>query len=111
MWAFLRGRRVPAAQAERRASPRFPVRFAIAFSADHAQGRGALSDLSLGGCLIETGHPPPAGTLLEVKLFLSENEMPLEAAATVHWVDGQRMGIRFLRVRNQDRLLRFLSQT
>lgn len=110
MWAFLRGRQVPATGAERRTSPRIPVRFAIAFSADHGRGQGTLSDLSQEGCLIQTDNPPPAGTILEVKLFVTENEMPLEAAATVNWVDGKRMGIKFLRVRNRDRLLKRLSQ-
>ncbi len=109
-WAFLRSRRGPAAGAERRASPRIPVVFAAAFSADHARGQGALSDLSMGGCLIETGNPPAAGTLLAVKLFVSEEKTPLEATASVHWVDGKRMGIKFLRVQSQDRLLKLLSQ-
>ena len=109
-WAFLCGRRAPAAGAERRASPRIAVVFAAAFSADHARGQGTLVDLSLGGCLIETGHPPAAGTLLAVKLFAPDEKTPLEATASVHWADGKRMGIKFLRVQSQDRLLKLLSQ-
>ena len=109
-WTFLRGRRVPAAGAERRASPRIPVVYAAAFSADHARGQGVLADLSIGGCLIETANPPPTGTLLAVKLFAPDEKTPLEATASVHWVDGKRMGIKFLRVQSQDRLLKLLSQ-
>jgi hypothetical protein len=109
-WSFLRGRRAPAAGAERRTSPRIAVAFAAAFSADHAHGQGVLADLSLGGCLIETANPPPADTLLAVKLFAPDEKAPLEATASVHWVDGNRMGVKFLRVQSQDRLLKLLSQ-
>src|SRR5438445_2393855 len=86
-----------------------PVRFAIAFGGAHKKGKGIARDLSLGGCMIETDTPLPVDTLLELKVFVDEHEMPVEVAASVRWADGQRMGIKFLRIRDPDRFRRFLG--
>ncbi|TLY28113.1 MAG: hypothetical protein E6K62_10130 [Nitrospirae bacterium] len=53
--------------------------------------------------------PLPVDTLLELKVFVDEHEMPVEVAASVRWADGQRMGIKFLRIRDPDRFRRFLG--
>jgi hypothetical protein len=109
VWGFLRGRPFQPESRQQREFPRVLVRFAIAFSGEHKKGKGIARDLSLGGCLIETDTPQPADTLLELKLFVAEQDMPVEAAASVRWADGQRMGIKFLRIRDQDRFRKFLS--
>ena len=109
LWSFLRDRPVQPEGREQRESKRILVRFAIAFGGAHKKGKGIARDLSLGGCMIETDTPLPVDTLLELKVFVAEHEMPVEVAASVRWADGQRMGIKFLRIRDQDRFRKFLS--
>jgi len=109
LWGFLRGRLFQQEGREQRASKRVLVRFAVAFAGPHKKGKGIARDLSLGGCMIETDTPLPMDTLLELKLFVAEHEMPVEVAASVRRVDGQRMGIKFLRIRDPDRFRKFLG--
>src|SRR5437667_11449982 len=103
LWGFLGGRLCRPEGREQRESKRILVRFAIAFAGPYKKGKGIARDLSLGGCMIETDTPLPMDTLLELKLFVAEHEMPVEVAASVRWSDGQRMGIKFLRIRDPDR--------
>src|SRR2546426_11356357 len=109
LWGFLRGRPVQPEGREQRESKRVLVRFAIAFGGAHKKGKGMARDLSLGDCMIETDTPLPVDTLLELKVFVAEHEMPVEVAASVRWADGQRMGIKFLRIRDPDRFRMFLG--
>jgi hypothetical protein len=108
VWSFLRGRPQPDGLTQREYK-RILVRFTIAFAGGQKKGRGIARDLSLGGCMMETDMPMPVDTLLELKLFVTEQEMPIEVAASVRWADGQRIGIKFLRIRDQDRFRKFLS--
>lgn len=109
VWSFLRGRPFQPEGREQREFKRVLVRFTIAFAGEHRKGKGVARDLSLGGCMMETDTPLPVDSLLELKLFVAEQEMPIEVAAAVRWADGQRMGIKFLRIRDEDRLRKFLS--
>jgi hypothetical protein len=109
LWGFLRGRPFQPESREQREFKRILVRFAIAFAGAHKKGKGIARDLSLWGCMIETDTPLPEDTLLELKLFVAEHEMPVEVAASVRWADGQRMGIKFLRIRDPDRFRKFLG--
>ena len=109
LWGFLRGRLFRKEGREQRESKRILVRFAIAFAGEHKKGRGIACDLSLWGCMIETDAPLPADTLLELRLFLTEQDMPIEAAASVRWADGKQMGVKFLRIRDEERLRKFLG--
>jgi len=73
--------------------------------------RGATSDLSAGGCYIETMFPFPSGTVLDMKLQL---ENTLLVAATVVTCDPQvGNGIQFTRMLPEDReeLQSFLDAT
>jgi len=73
--------------------------------------RGATSDLSAGGCYIETMYPFPPGTILDMKLQL---ENTLLIAATVVTCDPQvGNGIQFTRMLPEDReeLQAFLDAT
>ena len=109
VWGFLRGRPFQPEGREQREFERILVRFAVAFAGEHKKGRGIARDLSLEGCMMETDTPLPADTLLELKLFVAEQDMPIEVAAAVRWADGQRAGIKFLRIRDLDRFRKFLS--
>ena len=97
---------------ERRQNPRFKVSVPVEI---HSQTSAApvhcaTSDLSLGGCYIESMYPFPAGTCLDLKLDASG---PLVISAKVVTCDPQfGNGIVFLRMRPEDRatLVKFLDQ-
>src|SRR5271163_3245773 len=63
--------------------------------------RGATSDLSAGGCYIETMYPFPSGTVVDMKLQL-ENTL-LIAATVVTCFPQVGNGIQFTRMLPEDR--------
>lgn len=86
------------------------VRFVVAFSGEHLKGKGTVLNLSMDGCLIDVDTVVPVDTLLNLALFASEQGMPVEIAGIVRSVHNKRIGVKFLRVRSQDRLLQFLRR-
>jgi len=86
---------------DRRGSPRLKVQVPVELQVEGAVPvRGATSDLSAGGCYIETMFPYPVGTTLDMKLQL---ENTLLVAATVVTCDPQfGNGIRFERMLPED---------
>jgi c-di-GMP-binding flagellar brake protein YcgR len=62
--------------------------------------RGATSDLSLGGCYLETIFPFPIGTNLELKLQLDDTLLVLATVVTCDPQVGN--GIRFSRMLPED---------
>jgi hypothetical protein len=93
---------MPAPENERRAYTRLKLSVPIELYTEGSDSplRGATSDLSLGGCYIETIFPLPAGTQLELKLQL---ESTLLLLATVVTCDPQvGNGIRFTRMLPED---------
>lgn len=96
---------------ERRQNPRFKIGVPVEI---HTEGSTAplhcaTSDLSLGGCYIESMYPFPAGTCLELKLDAGET---LLISAKVVTCDPQfGNGIQFLRMLPEDQaaLSKFLD--
>jgi len=96
---------------ERRKNPRFKIGVPVEI---HTEGSTApvhcaTSDLSLGGCYVESMYPFPAGTCLDLKLEASGT---LLIAARVVTCDPQfGNGIQFLRMLPEDRatLIKFLD--
>ncbi len=62
--------------------------------------RSATSDLSLGGCYLETIYPLPIGTNLELKLQLEDTLLVLATVVTCDPQVGN--GIRFSRMLPED---------
>jgi len=98
---------------ERRGYRRLKVSVPVEMNLESSETpvRGATSDLSAGGCYIETMYPFPAGTPVDMKLQL---ENTLLIAATVVTCDPQvGNGIQFTRMLPEDRaeLLAFLAAT
>lgn len=88
---------------DRRQAPRLKICVPIEIEVEGGSGpvRGATSDLSAGGCYIETMFPFPLGTTLDLKLQL---ENTLLVAATVVTYDPQvGNGIRFEKMLPEDR--------
>ncbi len=87
----------------RRDSNRIKVKVPVELQTEdsHSPIRGATSDLSVGGCYIETIFPFPVGTLLDLKLQLDDT---LPVSATVVTCDPQvGNGIRFEKMLPEDR--------
>ncbi|NMC71441.1 MAG: hypothetical protein GYA57_15430 [Myxococcales bacterium] len=108
--------------AERRRSPRKPVRIVAAYSAAGATRLGVVHNLSVGGAFLQALVPVPSGTRLAISLALPggpKGEPPLEGRVVrVVQVDRGNggepmvgMGIEFhLTPAQQERLQRFLRQ-
>lgn len=98
---------------ERRGYPRLKVRVPVELYLEGCDTpiRGATSDISAGGCYIETMLPFPFGTNVDMKLQL---ENTLLVAATVVTCDPQvGNGIQFTKMLPEDReeLQAFLDAT
>lgn len=100
-------------QPNRRSYRRLKVSVPVELNLEDSESpiRGATSDLSAGGCYIETMYPIPTGTIVDMKLQL---ENTLLIAATIVTCDPQvGNGIRFTRMLSEDReeLQAFLDAT
>lgn len=102
--AFRLGRHYPPVS-ERRTHARVPVRLSLAFSGGRIKGEGALINISLGGCLIETSTPVKADDIFHVKLFVTEQEPAIEVAVMVRSIGAKGVGMKFLRSAREDRRL------
>ena len=88
---------------ERRRHPRSKLNLPVEV---HAEGSDTpihftTSDLSLGGCYIESMYPFPVGTSLELKLQVSDTLLILAKVVTADPQFGN--GIQFVRMLPEDR--------
>jgi hypothetical protein len=68
-------------------------------------------NISIGGCLIQSDAPARADEIYYLKLFIAEQELPIEEAAIVRSVRAKSIGLKFLRTaRDNKRLLEFLRE-
>jgi c-di-GMP-binding flagellar brake protein YcgR len=96
---------------DRRQYQRLAIRLPITFSGDQTEGTGTVTDISMGGCGLETEAQCATGTLLQLQLRTSDQEPPVTVdAAAVRSVRAKFVGVQFLRVRpeEKDRLSRFI---
>jgi PilZ domain-containing protein len=87
---------------ERRANPRIKVRAPVELYTEESTSpiRGATTDLSMGGCYIDTFFPFPVGTTIELKLQLDDTLLVLGAVVTCDPQVGN--GIKFTRMLPED---------
>ncbi|GKS58784.1 hypothetical protein YTPLAS18_23110 [Nitrospira sp.] len=83
---------------EQRTTARFSVRFRSSFTSTNViGGEGSVVDVSIRGCRIETTVQVHTGTVLELRLYLSKDEPPLDVAqAVVRWTRGRHFGVEFV---------------
>ncbi|HEX3203240.1 MAG TPA: PilZ domain-containing protein [Nitrospiraceae bacterium] len=98
-----------------RTSERFPHRIRVEFSALDAsvEGKGMITDLSKGGCCVESNTLAPKGTELQVSLFMPDYTWPMKVErAIVRWVKRTTFGVEFLTVQSshRERLSRFIMK-
>ncbi len=90
---------------ERRATPRFPVRFCSTFTVDQTlEGKGIILDLSTGGCRVESPIRVESGMTLELHIHVSDFAWPIiVSAASVQWVSGPVFGLAFFAISRAER--------
>lgn len=88
---------------ERRKHPRFTAHVPVEVHEEGSETplRCSTSDISLGGCYIESMYPFPIGTCLELKLQISDTLLILGKVVTSHPQVGN--GIEFVKIVFEDR--------
>ena len=72
-----------------------------------------ITDLSKGGCCVESGTLAPKGMELRVSLFMPDFTWPMKVErAVVRWVKRTTFGVEFLSVQSshRERLNRFIMK-
>lgn len=84
---------------ELRKFPRFRVQFRSTFTGRQIEGEGKATDLSQGGCRIESDISITASTTLELRLYVPGLDWPLRVEqAVVKWARGREFGLEFVRI-------------
>ncbi len=86
-----------------RKSPRFDVNFGSTFAGETLAGQGTITNLSVGGCSIESKIPLPAQSVVGLQIQLPDSRWPLEISqAVVRWVRGNMFGLEFQTLSDPD---------
>ncbi len=86
---------------KQRRSPRIPVSGSVAFSGEDIAGQARVSDLSVSGCVLETGtvREFPINAYLSLRLDVPDHQGLLEIdLAAVRWSQGRKAGLEFIRL-------------
>lgn len=78
---------------------RVPVQIPVSFEWREGSGEGILTDVSKGGCALESNRKLAAGLILRLRLPVDTDETTGSTAqhvASVRWVQGNRAGMKFL---------------
>lgn len=68
-------------------------------------GEGTVTNVSVPGCAITSRRPVPAGSYVEMKVFLSDAVSPLSVGlAKVRWCEEDRFGVEFIRMPGDDQI-------
>ncbi len=82
---------------ERRRAARFPVQSTLDFLGPHAAGDGTVSDLSVGGCQVDTKASVYIGMYLPLRVYLPGQETSLNVdQAVVRWAKKEKYGLEFM---------------
>jgi hypothetical protein len=87
-----------------RTVPRFPVHFRSSFTSTNVTGgEGSVVDLSVRGCRIESATHTLAGTVLELRIYVSDHEAPLGIdQVIVRWTRGKFFGVEFFSLQPEE---------
>jgi hypothetical protein len=87
-----------------RTVPRFPVQFRSSFTSTNVTGgEGSVVDLSVRGCRIESSTHTLSGTVLELRIYVSDHEAPLGIdQAIVRWTRGRFFGVEFVSLQPEE---------
>lgn len=89
---------------DRREFERQTIKLPMSFSGDGIEGTGSVLDISVNGCSFQTGTGVDEGDILGLGLHTSKELPPINIeAAVVRTVQGDRVGVEFLRFPFKDR--------
>lgn len=97
------GKRYQKHASDKRQYERIPVRIPASFSGGEQEGRAVVTDLSMGGCGMETDATFTEGGLLELRLHTSDQAPPITVEAVVRSVRAKFAGLQFLRFQPEDK--------
>lgn len=84
-----------------RKSPRFGVNFGSTFAGDALAGQGTITNLSVGGCSVDSKISLTTQSVVGLKIQLPDSQWPLEIEqAVVRWVRGNTFGLEFQALSN-----------
>jgi hypothetical protein len=98
---------------ERRKYLRFMTRFPATFMLDRLRGKGEVTEISVGGCAMETDATLSPGSILRLMLMPPASDAAIAVdAALIRSVRGKKVGIEFLRFQpeEKERLNKFVVQ-
>jgi hypothetical protein len=99
----------PANIIDRREHLRIPVRLFLSFSGGRIKGEGFVTDLSMGGCMIQSSTHVKVDDIFYLHITLPDHEKSLELAAIVRSVTSRGVAFQFLRqVQENKSLLSFI---
>lgn len=88
---------------EIRKHPRFAVDFGSTFSGEQFAGQGAIANLSVGGCSIESKVTLTAKSSLALHIQVPGSQGPLQIdRAVVRWARGNTFGVEFEQMSQAD---------
>lgn len=88
---------------EIRKHPRFSVDFGSTFSGEQFAGQGTISNLSVGGCSIDSKVTLTTKSNLALQIQLPDSRWPLQIdQAVVRWVRGSIFGVEFEQISQAD---------
>jgi hypothetical protein len=86
-----------------RRHPRFPANFGSTFSGGHFAGQGVITNLSVGGCSIESKTVLAVKSGFALHIQLPDSPWPLQIErAVVRWARGNTYGVQFERLSRAD---------
>lgn len=92
--------------------PRFEVNVPVSFFGDQINGKGAITNLSAGGCAVKGDAKAQIGAFLELNVDLPPPHQKLVVdVAVVRWSIGTKFGLDFLQLDSEQekRLGRFIK--
>jgi hypothetical protein len=95
---------------DRREYLRIPVRLCLSFSGGKVRGEGTVTDLSLGGCVIQSNTHVHVDDIFYLEIAIAPDKPPIEVAAMVRSVSARGIALKFLRKAQENkRLLAFIQ--
>ncbi len=92
--------------------PRFEVNVPLTFFGDQINGKGAITNLSAGGCAVKGDVKAQIGAFLELNVDLpTPHQQLIVEVAVVRWSIGTKFGLDFLQLDSEQekRLRRFIK--
>src|SRR6266508_3796517 len=88
---------------EIRKHPRFPVDFGSTFAGEQFAGQGTITNLSVGGCSVDSKVTLTAKSSLALHIQLPDSPRPMKIErAVVRWARGTRFGVEFEHLSDDD---------